>query len=125
MAVIRTRNAPTNRQYTVTGTQMQIASAINKIGGGIGFKSGARVTQFETGGYLGQTLQPPVYTPSSTTIVNNSPDLTDKFDQLIAVMEKNNIEQSKRIDRIEVLQVTGTVTAAQRKIAQQSKIATL
>jgi hypothetical protein len=38
LSVIRTKNAPKGKRFTVTGTQSQIASAINKVGGGHDFE---------------------------------------------------------------------------------------
>jgi hypothetical protein len=106
---------------------MQIASAINKIGGGVNFKPGAKLNKFASGGFIGDSLSAPIFTPASTTtFVNNSGGISEeKFDELIDVVKKNNDEQSKRIDRMEVYQVTKTVTNAQKKQAKQSDIATL
>ena len=124
LAVIRTRNAPAHKKYSVSGTQMEIASAINKIGGGVHFKPGASIKQFESGGYLGQSLQPPVFTPinSSSINIDNSDILSTVQEQANAMQEQAKSIQalSQRIDRLQVVQVTSTVTAAQAKQVKQS-----
>lgn len=128
LAVIRTKNAPKNRVYSVTGNQSQIASMLNQIGGGVAFAPGAKLQKFELGGQIGEVLQPPQFTTSNTVLMNASQygseqlqalkDLLVKFDNVAA-------EQSARIDRLEVVQVTGTVTAAQKKQVLQANIASL
>lgn len=127
LAVVRTKDAPASKQYTVTGNQMQIASAANVIGGGIDFKPGAKLKMFETGGFLGQNLEAPVFRPASlNNFINNSGGMSEeKADELIDKIDKHIVETSKRIDRIEVLQVTSSVTNAQKKLVQQSQIGTL
>lgn len=123
LAVIRTKNAPKNKKVTVSGTQMQIASAINKMGGGVDFKPGATMKKFAFGGSLGQTLQAPVFQPSNiTTFMNNNSAMEKKMDELITSINDHKEETAKRIDRIEVVQVTGTVTSAQRKEVKQKAI---
>lgn len=124
LAVIRTKNAPSSKKYTVSGTQMEIASAINKIGGGISFKPGASVRKFESGGYLGDALQPPVFASSSSTFV--SLGLSEaKMDELITTMNSHAKEQSKRIDRIQVQVSEQEISKAQSKQVKRSSIGTL
>jgi hypothetical protein len=125
LAVIRTKNAPANKRYTVSGTQAQIASAINQIGGGIAFKPGARFSKLDSGGYLGDVLQAPLYTPSSVLGGGGSSDVLTAIKEQTAVMQAMAIEQSKRVDRIEVVQKTSTVTDAQKKQAKQNAIGVL
>lgn len=128
LAVIRTRNANPRKIYQVTGNQMQIASAANRIGGGIDFKPGAFLKKYDTGGMLGASLQAPQWSPAGVTNIFNN----DKVSDLVEVMEKvrDDMKQqtkafSDRIDRIEVVQVTRTVTNAQKKEVWQSGIGTL
>lgn len=123
LAVIRTRNAPKNQKLTVSGTQGQIASALNVIGGGRNFLSGATVQKFDRGGYFGERLQPPVFTAKPSTVINNGGISEAKFDELTSGLKEAINAINGRIDRIEVIQVTKTVTDAQRKAVQQSGIA--
>lgn len=64
MAIIRTKNAPANKPYTITGTHTQIASMLNRLGGGTNFEPGARLRSFAYGN-LGESLQPPIFVASS------------------------------------------------------------
>ena len=127
MSVIRTKNAPRNKVFKLVGTQKQIASALNQIGGGISFAKGARVEQFANGGNLGESLQAPVFMPNSNTLLltANSGITEEKFETFMNEIRNLAQEQSRRIDRLEVVQVTSTVTKAQKKEVQQSEIATL
>jgi len=84
LAIINKKSARDNQVRTITGTNKQIASMINQLGGGISFAAGAKLKTFEGGGYLGQALQAPIFTPSSgNTFVNNSAS-DKKIDELIA-----------------------------------------
>lgn len=125
LAVIRTKDAPKGKRFSVTGTQMEIASAINKIGGGINFKPGAKLVKFETGGFLGDRLQPPVFTPSNNFINNSGGISEEKFDELIEKITEMNTETSKRIDRIQTVVSDKEITDAQNKRAKQTSIGTL
>ncbi|MVT11377.1 phage tail tape measure protein [Chitinophaga tropicalis] len=124
LAVIRTRNAAPGN-YTISGNHTQIASALNELGGGIRFAPGAKVSRFEYGGGLGESLQPPVFVP---TIYNTAVSSSGgQGDALLVLMEQTKAIQAinGRIDRIEVVQVTGTVTAAQQKQVKQISVGTL
>lgn len=127
LAIIRTRNAPRNRIYNFVGTHKQIASALNAAGGGINFAPGATMRKFASGGYLGDSLQAPIFIPSSNNnFINNSGGISEeKFDLMMKKMDTIAEEQSKRIDRLEVVQVTSTVTNAQKKEAKQNSIGVL
>lgn len=128
LAVIRTRNAPKDKKFKVEGTQMQIASAINRIGGGIDFKPGATIKKFETGGFMGQSLQAPIFQPASSTVVNNKADnteLLEKFDELIKSNNENKAAVNNWQRDLKVTQVTRTVTDAQNKQVRQQNIGTL
>lgn len=61
MNVIRTKNAPRNKVYSITGNHPQIASKLNELGGGVSFQPGASVTKFAQGGQLGTNLRPPTF----------------------------------------------------------------
>jgi hypothetical protein len=129
LAIIRTKNAPASNPYTITGNQSQIASALNTIGGGINFQPGAQIKKLDYGGSLGSFLEAPAFRPGSSNVfVTNSSDNTLLIAEIRALREENirlAQEQSKRIDRLEVVQVTSTVTNAQKRQAKQSDIATL
>jgi hypothetical protein len=126
LAVIRTKDAPARKKFTVTGDQMQIASFANKIGGGIDFKPGAKVKKFAFGGSLGGVLQPPVLNDRQSSVINNFGGVSEeKFDELIEKIDGHMIETSKRIDRLKVEQVTSSVTNAQKKEVRQTSIGTL
>ncbi len=116
LAIIRTKNVRSNTIYNVIGTQAQIASKMNVVGGGVEFQPGAKLKRFEVGGILGTNYTPPQYNPSIGGGDNN-----------ILITEIRNLanEQSARIDRLEVHQVTESVTKAQRKQVQQTEIGTL
>lgn len=114
LAVIRTKNAPKNKTYTITGNQEQIASALNSIGGGVDFAPGAKLSKFEFGGMLGGGLRAPQFVPSSQIIIQNNQDISSLVDAV------NN-----RFDRLEVVQVTSTVTKAQQKQVKQQSVGVL
>lgn len=122
--IIRTKNVNPTQVHTIKGTHTEIASMLNKLGGGVEFRPGAKLLKFATGGTLGSTLQAPVFTP--TTINNsNSSSTTVDLSEYLEEIKNLAVEQSRRIDRIEVLQVTSTVTKAQAKEVKQAKIGTL
>lgn len=115
LAIVRTKGAQPLSRYNISGTQTEIASMLNKLGGGTHFKPGARM--FASGGFLGSNYQAPSFTPSS----NGS----DTMEQLAIDMRNMAIATNKRIDRLEVHQVTDTVTDAQRKKVKQNDIGVL
>lgn len=127
--VIRTKDASPTKQYTISGTHTQIASKLNELGGGIQFASGATYTtgsQFAYGGGLGEVLQAPMYTPAeyTATTINNSSE-NEAMKALILESRDIAIAANKRMDRMEVVQVTSTVTTAQKKQVIQSSIGRL
>jgi hypothetical protein len=124
LAVIRTKDAPRNKIFSIAGTQAQIASKLNAIGGGVDFHPGGDVQKFESGGYLGSSLQPPVYRPAisgGSSIAANGITKDDLL-EITGRMEDIANEQSKRIDRMEVVQVTSTVHGAIKKAVKQDSI---
>lgn len=126
LAVVRTKNAPKNKKYRVEGTQMQIASAMNVAGGGTDFKPGARAFRFATGGYLGDSLQAPVLPQRAVSVFNTtSGGVTEEmWDEFMDKIDEMNEATNSRIDRMEVVQDTDTVTNAQKKRVKQSSIGT-
>lgn len=127
LMIINKRSAKDNRVRTITGTNKQIASKVNEFGGGVTFAAGAKVKKFESGGFIGQNLQAPVFSPGTSSIINNvgSGMNRDQFNQMMDRMENIAQAQSNRIDRIEVVQKTSTVTDAQRKQVKQTSVGTL
>lgn len=125
LSVIRTKNASRSRIYNVIGTQRQIASAMNVAGGGVPFATGATLRYFENGGNLGESLQAPVFLPTinsiQTAVGVTKEDLQELAGGMYAIAEA----QAARIDRMEVYQVTDTVTAAQKKLVKQNAIGEL
>lgn len=102
--------------HTVTGTNAQIASAINRIGGGIDFVPGATVVRhYETGGFLGSSYPAPNYKPSTST---NNEALSLEF-RIYA----------EKVDRwakeLQVIQDTNAAMQAQKKIVKQNNIGVL
>ncbi|SFW15952.1 phage tail tape measure protein [Chitinophaga sancti] len=125
LAVIRTKNAPTGT-YSITGNHTQIASGLNALGGGISFAPGAQIQKYEFGGGLGESLKAPVFTPSySNSPVNTNSAESEKYYDLILEQTKAIQAVNGRIDKIEVVQVTRSVTDAQKKHVKQSNIGTL
>lgn len=128
MNIIRTKGAPKNKTFTISGTQRQIASMLNQIGGGVAFAPGASVKRFELGGSLGETLQPPSFSTVNNLFASQQISKADLDQILLKYTDRVDVlvqEQAARVDRIEVVQVTGTVTAAQKKAVLQSNIGTL
>ena len=108
---------------------MQIASKINELGGGVSFAKGAKLLKFDRGGYLGQTLQPPIPGTVSQSMSGASTVILEDLLQEMKEMKESNLqvanETSKRIDRLQVEQVTSSVTNAQKKQVKQTAIGTL
>lgn len=124
LAVIRKKNAGTGN-YTISGNHSQIASALNHLGGGIQFAPGAAVKKFEYGGSLGESLQPPVFSTGVTTAIINAGIQSETVLTVLQEQARAIQATSQRIDRIEVVQVTSTVTQAQTKAVKQQNPGTL
>lgn len=124
--IVNKKSALDNKVRTITGTNKQIASMINEIGGGVSFAKGAKQTMFAAGGIIGDVLQPPILTASSFNTINNSGGLTkeDLEEFMEAIIDRTDATD-RRIDRLQVEQVTNTVTNAQKKQVKQSSIGTL
>lgn len=125
LAVIRTKNAPRGKKFTVTGDQMQIASFANKIGGGIDFKPGAKFTKFESGGFLGDSLTAPVI-GQTNNVINTFGGITkDDLDEFREAIIERTDATDRRIDRLKVAVDSKEITTAQDKTAKRSSIGTL
>ncbi|MFB6453719.1 phage tail tape measure protein [Chitinophaga sp. Hz27] len=124
LAVIRTKNAPTGR-FTISGSQDQIASALNQIGGGVSFAPGAAVSTFAYGGNLGASLSAPSFAPlSSAVTVHHYSDNTEMI-KILQEQAKAIQAVNGRIDRLQVVQDPRTVKHAQDKIVKQETPGTL
>lgn len=115
LAIINKRSAQSNEQLTVSGTVKQIASALNRYGGGVEFAPGARLNRFEYGGSLGATLPAPYLPPSYGVDASGSAEF---MRIALRAVEATN----SRIDR---LQVVVDPTAVQRSNDDRQKIADL
>lgn len=125
LAVIRTKNANMSKRYTISGDFKQIASKLNELGGGVAFKPGGSVSKYyENGGYLGSQLQAPIM-PNQSVYYQGAGETLEKFDEVIDAIDKKTDAINDRIDRLEVVQKTSTVTDAQAKEAKQKSIGTL
>lgn len=131
LAIIRTKNAPKNKRYSLSGTQTQIASALNVIGGGRAFAAGASISKdFATGGVLGSSLEAPIFVPSNVS--GNDDAILDELKRLNDRVElqtnaSNNLieETSKRIDRIQTFVVTKEISEGLNKDRKQTAVGTL
>ena len=123
LSIIRTRNAPKTGIYSITGSQKQIASALNAIGGGISFASGASVKKFTTGGYLGSNLKAPyfnagAYLNGGSVAGKVNDDRIERLEEMTAQV----LEAVYATDVKPVILNPGNVTQAQRK--KQKDVAT-
>jgi hypothetical protein len=109
--------------FTVTGTPRQIASAINTIGGGRPFDSGAMVyRRFDYGGYLGSGLHAPV-NPSS--FLSSGSSNLEELTSMVAQTHASLVQTNQRIDNIKVHVVTREVEAALNKKVKNDSINSL
>lgn len=126
LMIINKTSAQDNKVRTITGTNKQIASMINELGGGVSFSKGAKSHSFESGGYLGTNLTAPVFVPASNNSISQSVNNNnDQMNELIAVVKDHQRSTDERIDRIQVNLVTNKVTEAQKKQKQYSDVGTL
>ena len=112
LAIINKRSAASQKRLTVTGTPRQIASAINQVGGGVAFASGARNRKFELGGTLGANLKAPVGFRSGPSdgfdfseIKNGMMDLQRNMFALQGGLASVSNQTNERIDKIQVVAV--------------------
>jgi hypothetical protein len=129
--IVNKRSVSDKTIRTFTGTNIQILSRINKLGGGFDFQPGAKITKFAGGGFIGDSLQAPVYVPSALNNSNN--------DQLLAAIKEQNDfikqsivtnkilaqEQSERVDRLQVQLNPIDVTKSQEKTMKQTSVGSL
>lgn len=123
--IINKKSAIDNKIRTITGTNKQIASKINELGGGVSFAKGAKQTKFAAGGVIGDVLQPPVLTNASNIINNVNGIDAEKFDELIGVVREHQQATDERFDRLEVHVDSRQISKAQNKNKKQSDIGTL
>jgi hypothetical protein len=126
MNIIRTRNAPKTGVYSITGNQKQIASALNSIGGGVSFASGAAVKKFTTGGYLGSSLKAPYFSAGAYL---NGGSVAGKVDddriERLEAMTAQVLEAVYATDKKPVILNPSKVTDAQRKTKKDISTGTL
>lgn len=126
LAIVNKKSVKDNKVRTLTGTNKQIASMINQLGGGVSFAKGAKVVKFESGGYLGDSLQPPVFNPSMGIIGrNDNTEVIDAIQEQTTALTKMAEEQSKRIDRIQTFVSEKDISDSQKKRAKQTSIGTM
>lgn len=124
--IINKKSANDNKVRTFRGTNKQVASLINELGGGVSFARGATHTKFAKGGYLGDGLQAPVFVPSSSTVINNNnTSNSEQITELISEVRTNTTEVKNALMRLEVVQKTSTVSDALRKEVKQNQVGTL
>jgi hypothetical protein len=126
MNIIRTRNAPKTGTYSITGSHKQIASALNAIGGGISFATGASVKKFTTGGYLGSKLKAPYF--SAGAYLNGgsvSGKVNDDRIERLEAMTEQVLAAVYSTDAKPVTLVAQNVTSAQRKKEKDVSTGTL
>lgn len=125
LSVIRTKNAPASKKYTITGTHRQIASKLNQLGGGVSFASGGAVRKLATGGQLGTDLRPPQFNQGYySSGVNTAMQASDQLGELKEIVT----EVAKAVyatDRKEVQLNPGKVTKAQAKTKKDVGLATI
>ncbi|MGB3452957.1 MAG: hypothetical protein WBA59_03925 [Moheibacter sp.] len=104
--IINKRSMRNQGIYSVTGTPAQIASRINRIGGGIDFMGGATMRRwYADGGYIGSNVQPPVF---------NS--YYDRANSAISVQEQN-----ERMNRVEDI-LSQTTQVLNREINRKTVV---
>ncbi len=112
--IIRTKNAPKNKAYTISGSQTQIASALNKIGGGIAFAPGASVNKFGMGAALGSSLKAPYFSAGAYLnggSISGNDDRMERLEAIVATVA----DAVYASDSKEVQLNPGKVTAAQKR----------
>jgi hypothetical protein len=116
MNIIRTKDAPKNKTYTITGNHTQIASALNSLGGGVPFQPGAKVSKYGMGGTLGTQLKAPYFSAGAYLNGGNvsGSNNNDRIERLEAMTEQV-LAAVYATDSKEVQLNPVKVTKAQRK----------
>lgn len=125
--IVNKRSMADNNVYTVTGTPGQIASRINKIGGGIDFLGGATMKRFAQGGmYLGSQVQPPVFNSYYDQASANSRQVEYEktLEMAVNLLAETNQTLQKEVNRKTVVS-SKEITNVQNEDRKQSEIATL
>lgn len=126
LAIINKKSARDNRVRTITGTNMQIASLINELGGGISFARGAAHTKFASGGFIGESLQPPVFVPSNNTFTNSSnKDILAAIKEQSQMLREQTEETKASIYRIKTYVVERDITTTQKRQAIKTAVGTM
>jgi hypothetical protein len=123
LSIIRTRNAPKTGLYSITGNQVQIASALNNIGGGVSFANGASVKKYAMGGALGSRLKAPYFNAGAYL---NGGNVTGKVNddriERLEAMTEQVLAAVYSTDAKPVVLVPSNVTKAQRKKVKDTTV---
>lgn len=118
--IINAKAMSDNSVYSVTGTPSQIASRINKIGGGVDWFGGATLRKFESGGIFNwNRAQPPVFS-SMVPRTDVEQAGSERLDRIEGTLELLSREGFKKV----VLN-PNDVTAFQKEQRKQTEIGTL
>lgn len=125
MNVIRTKNAPRNKTYSITGNHSQIASALNTLGGGVSFQPGATISQFASGGQLGTKLRPPTFNSGYYSNGVNAALQTGNDLQELKQMVADVTAAVYASDNKEVWVSQGKITDAQKRNKKDVNLGTI
>ena len=130
IAIVRTKDAPRDKVFQMVGTQSQIASGLNRIGGGVDFQPGARIKKFAEGGAINfnpNPFAPDFKATSYYTAINQSDNsqVVEEIKQLRQDVNDHQQSTDARFDRLQVQQVTSSVTSAQKKQVKQISVGRL
>lgn len=132
--VIRTKDSPKNERYNVRGTQEEIASFLNVMGGGIQFKPGAIGSRLEFGGSVrslnkfdsgGSVFALAPTNPNSFLNNDNIVQLGRKVDQLTDNISSVLIQTNTRIDNLKVHVVAKEVETTNKNSIKASSLGTI
>lgn len=123
LSIIRTRNAPRSGVFSITGNQVQIASALNKIGGGVNFASGASVKKYAMGGAIGSQLKAPYFNAGAYLNGGNVVGkVNDNRIERLEAMTEQVLAAVYSTDAKPVVLVPENVTKAQRKKVKDTSV---
>lgn len=122
-AVINRKAMADKNTYTVSGTPAQIASRINRIGGGIDWYGGATMKRYEQGGIFNwNRAKPPVFRSQLEEVRKGEAGIynDERLSRIEDLLEKTARESTKR-----VMLNPNDVTGYQRERDKQTEIGTL
>lgn len=125
LSIIRTRNAPANKVFSITGTHKQIASGLNQLGGGVSFASGAAIRKMDTGGQLGTNLRPPTFTNGyNSAAVNSATQVNNDMEELKSIVA-DLADVVMASDQKEVVVKSGNIKKAMDRDRKDKSVATI